>query len=186
MLAILASIVAAEPGYTFSESKGVVHVSRLTLFDDKRNFLNLSIDDFELSSEYVFHANNRLRQLVVELTNRPVHKEEAGCAGSSVIAAGDRVASFSFQNVPVREILDKFFTSSGFSIWLVTFPEIPSLTTNGFFTSTSVFSPKLPESALPGYDPVRKQTGIGWKQSPWTSRDEATTPGAHLSRDKPK
>jgi hypothetical protein len=176
---ILAAIVAVEPTYTFGESNGVIHLSRVTLTDDKRNFLNIQIDNFELSSEYVFHANNRLRRLVVALANHSTSKQELGCAGSSVVAAGDKVASFSVHSVAVRDILDRLITSSGFSIWLVTFPEIPSLTPNGFFASISVFSPNLSESELPawdlllpGYDPVRKQMGIGWKQGSWLNEND--------------
>ena len=51
---ILTSLVAIEPGYTFNAKNGVVHVSRVTIADDRRNFLNLQIDDFQLSDEYVF------------------------------------------------------------------------------------------------------------------------------------
>jgi hypothetical protein len=167
--------------YTFSESNGVIHLARVTLIDDKRNFLNVQIDNFELSSEYVFHANNRLLHLVVELANHSAVKQEMGCTGSSVVAAGDKVASFSLHHVTVRDILDKLITSSGFGIWLVTSPEIPLLTPNGLFASVSVFSPNLPESdlpawdlLLPGYDPVRKQMGIGWKQGSRLNVDEKT------------
>lgn len=174
VLQILTDMVAVDPRYTFSTSNGVLHVSRITIFDDSRNFLNLPIKDFELSSEYVFHANNRLRQLVVEITNPASPRNDVGCAGSFGVGAGDQLASFHLHNVVVRDILDGFVSSAGFNIWLVTFPETPALTVRGFFKSTSIFSPNLPDSELPawdlllpGYDPVRKEMGIGWKQVPW-------------------
>jgi hypothetical protein len=174
VLQILTDIVATEPGYAFSASNGVVHVSPTTIVDDRRNFLNIPIGEFELSSEYVFHANNRLRHLVLELANPTSPPNDLGCAGSYGVGAGDQLASFQLRNVVVRDILDHFVTSAGFNIWLVTFPEIPAVTAKGFFKSTSIFSPNLPDSELPawdlllpGYDPVRKQRGIGWKQGPW-------------------
>lgn len=174
VLQILADMVAAEPAYTLSASNGVMHVSRVTTFDDSRNFLNIPIADFELSSEYVFHANNRLRRMVLELANSASPQNELGCAGSFGVGSGDQLASFHLHNVVVRDILDRFVTSAGFNIWLVTFPEIPAPTVKGFFKSISIFSPNLPDSELPawdlllpGYDPVRRQMGVGWKQAPW-------------------
>ena len=178
VLKILSDLVAVEPGYKFTVSNGLVHVSKGSLFDDSRNFLNIPISDFELSSEYVFHANNRLRKLVVELAGATPPQKGAGCAGSFGIGAGDEVASFHLRNVVVRDILDKFVTSAGFSIWLATFPELPATTENGFFKSISIFSPNLPDSQLPawdlllpGYDPVRKQMGVGWKQGDREKQD---------------
>jgi hypothetical protein len=171
VLQVIKQLVALEPGYTLSTANGVVHVTRLTLVDERRNFLNIPIGDFELSSEYVFHANNRLRKLVVELANPPSPNNEPGCGGSFGVGAGDQVASFHVRNVVVRDILDRFVTSAGFNIWLVTFPELPTTTAKGFFKTISIFSPNLPNSELPawdlllpGYDPVRKQMGVGWKQ----------------------
>jgi hypothetical protein len=179
-LQILKEMVAVDPGYTFSTSNGVIHVSRITIFDDSRNFLNIPLNDFALSSEYVFHANNRLRQLVVQLANPVPSKNEMGCAGSFGVGAGDQLASFHLRNVVVRDVLDRFVTSAGFNIWLVTFPEIPTTTVKGFFKSTSIFSPNLPDSELPawdlllpGYDPVRKEMGIGWKPGPWRVKDNS-------------
>ena len=175
-LQILKDTVAVEPGYTISLGSGVIHISRITIFDDRRNFLNIPINDFELSSEYVFHANNRLRKLVVELANPAFPKNEAGCAGSFGVGSGDQKASFHLRNIVVRDILDKFVTSAGFNIWLVTFPELPAITEKDFFKSISIFSPGLPSSELPawdlllpGYDPVRRQMGVGWKQGLWRS-----------------
>ncbi|MGA8428933.1 MAG: hypothetical protein WB729_03855 [Candidatus Sulfotelmatobacter sp.] len=174
VLQILKDIAAVEPGYALSTANGVVHISRITISDDRRNFLNIPISNFELASEYVFHANNRLRKLVVELANPVSTKNEAGCAGSFGVGAGDQKASFQLRDVAVRDVLDRLLTSAGFNIWLVTFPELPATTTKGFFKSISIFSPNLPDSELPawdlllpGYDPVRKQMGIGWKQGPW-------------------
>jgi hypothetical protein len=180
VLQILTDIVAVEPGYALSTANGVAHVGRVTISDDRRNFLNIPISNFELSSEYIFHANNRLRKLVVELSNPISTKNEAGCAGSFGVGAGDQKASFQLHDVVVRDVLDRFLTSAGFNIWLVTFPELPATTTKSFFKSISIFSPNLPDSELPawdlllpGYDPVRKQMGIGWKQGAWRTGNGA-------------
>jgi len=171
VLQILRGIVAVEPGYAFNTDNGVVHLGKTTITDDPRNLLNLRIKDFDLSSEYVFHANNRLRQLVVDLTNPSLPKHDAGCAGSYGVGAGDQKATFHLRDATVRNILDRFVTAAGFNIWLATFPEIPEADADDFFKSTSIFSPDLPRTnlpawdlLLPGYDPVRKQIGVGWKQ----------------------
>jgi hypothetical protein len=54
---------------------------------------------------------------------------------------------------------------------LVMFHELPPTREKDFFKSISIFSPDLPDSELPawdlllpGYGPVRKQMGVGWKQ----------------------
>lgn len=172
---ILQDLVAVEPPYSFGVANGVVHVSKDALFHDSRNFLNISIDNFQLSSEYVFHANNRLRRLVPELVgSRPVLEKQGGCAGSFGVGAGDQKATFHMQNVTVRDILDRFVTSAGFNIWMATFPEIKTTTPKGFFKNISILSPNLPDVELPawdllypGYDPARKQFGPGWKRGEW-------------------
>lgn len=69
-LQVLQDLVALEPSYVFSAANGVVHVSRSTVYDDRRNFLNLHIDTFDASQEYVFHASNRLHHLVFKLTTQ--------------------------------------------------------------------------------------------------------------------
>lgn len=175
---VLQDLVAIEPPYAVSVANGVVHISRDALFHDSRNFLNIPIDDFQLSSEYVFHANNRLRQLVPQLANPELaaKDEGGGFAGSFGVGAGDQTATFHLQNVTVRDILDRFVTSAGFNIWMATFPEIKSTTPKGFFKSISIFSPDLPDADLPawdllypGYDPVRKGFGLGWKRGDWPS-----------------
>lgn|SRR5581483_8808402 len=172
---ILEDVVSVEPPYSFSVANGVVHVSKDALFHDKRNFLNITIGDFQLSSEYIGHANNRLRRLVVDLANmETAPNKSGGCAGSFGVGAGDRKATFHLENLTVRDILDRFVTSAGFSIWMATFPELKPGTHNGYFKAISIFSPQLPDADLPawdllspGYDPVRKQFGLGWKRGEW-------------------
>ena len=181
-LQILQELIAAEPPYTLTFANGVVHVSQGAAFHDSRNFLNIPIDDFQLSSEYVFHANNRLRRLVIQLANSAAaDNAKTGCAGSWTVGAGDQKASFHLHDVSVRDILDRFVTSAGFNIWLATFPETKATTAKGFFKAVSIYSPDLWDSELPawdlllpGYDPVRKQNGLGWKRCEWpTLRHQA-------------
>jgi hypothetical protein len=176
ILQIIEELVSTEPLYTFTTANDVVHVSNRATFEDARNFLNLRIPEFQVSSEYVGHASNRLHKIVVELTINPRKAEGGthGCAGSYGVGAGDYLASFHLQDATIRDILDKFLTSGGFNIWLVRFTEANTSTTGGFFTTKSVFSLNLPESELPvwdllvpGYDPVRKQFGIDWPRGTW-------------------
>jgi hypothetical protein len=177
---ILQDLVAFEPPYSFSTGNGVVHVSKGAIFYDSRNFLNIRIGSFQASSEYVFDLSyRRLYQTVLEQTN-PVPKPEAlGYGGSNTIAAGDRKVSFYLQDATVRDVLDRFVTSAGFNIWLVTFPEVKTVAPKGFFKMTSIFSPNLPDNKLPiwdllrpGYDPVRKEDGLGWKRGHWAAFDK--------------
>jgi hypothetical protein len=173
-LRILQELIGRSPDYVLTRENGVVHVANKAIHDDARNFLNLRIREFELSSEYVLHANNRLQKIVLQLVNHlPDAEAQYGCAGSFGVSAGDRMASFRMQDVTVRDILDRFLTSSGHGLWLVTFPDTEA-SALGFFRTTSVFSPDLPEDRLPtwdflppGYDPVRKGFGIGWPRVEW-------------------
>lgn len=174
---VIQDLVALEPLYVFSIANGVVHVRRSTVYDDRRNFLNLHIDSFDVSQEYVFHASNRLNHLVFKLTNQSQAAEDdprAGCAGSFAVGAGDHTASFQLTDVTVRDILDKLVVSAGYNMWLVTFPELKSTTPNGFFKTLSLDGSNLPDDSgpmwyllVPGHDPVRKGFGIGWPRGEW-------------------
>jgi hypothetical protein len=174
VLEILQDIVATDPAYTLGTANGVVHVAHRAVSDEARNFLSQRVGDFEASSEYVFHASNRLHGIVVGMTAYAgTQPQGRGCAGSFGIGAGDHLASFHLQNATVREILDAFLASSGFNIWLVTFPEV-NTSAHGFFRTTSVFSPNLHDAELPtwdlllpGYDPVRGGFGVGWQRGDW-------------------
>jgi hypothetical protein len=170
---ILRDLVALEPPYGFTIGNGVIHVGKDTIFYDSRNFLNIRIGRFQASSEYIFDLSyRRLYPAVLEQANPSPKNEALGCAGSNTIAAGDRKISFYLQDATVRDVLDRFVTSAGFNIWLVTFPETKSMTSKGFFRTISIFSPNLPETKLPiwdllrpGYDPVRREEGLGWRRA---------------------
>jgi hypothetical protein len=174
-LKIIEDLMSTEPLYQFTAANGIIHVSNKAIVGDPRNFLNLRIPDFQVSSEYVGHARNRLYKIVEELMTKPKGEQESyACGGSYSPGWGDRLTSFHLHNVNVRDILDRFVTSAGYNIWLVTFPDTSGSTIRGFFVTKSVFSPNLPESELPvwdllvpGYDPVRKQFGIDWPRGTW-------------------
>jgi len=171
---ILQDLVSRSPNYVLTQENGVVHVASKAVRDDVRNFLNLTIPEFDLSSEYVLHANNRLQKIVIQMVNHLPEAEAAyGCAGSFGVSAGDRVASFRMQKVMVKDILDRFLTSSGLGIWLTTFPDADA-SGSVMFRTTSVFSPDLPKDRLPtwdfllpAYDPVRGGFGVGWPRVEW-------------------
>lgn len=174
-LQVIEDLLAIEPAYALSIANGVVHVSRKTLIDDKRNFLNLHVEAFDVSEEYVFHASNRLHQIVFRLANQLTEEDpRAGCAGSSAVGAGDHLATFHLHEITVQDILDKFVVSAGFNVWLVTFPETKTVTPSGFFRTLSMDGSSLPEDLIPmwylltpGHDPVGKGLGIGWPRGEW-------------------
>lgn len=173
-LQILQDLVGTSADYVLTQENGVVHVASKSVREDPRNFLNLKIPQFDLSSEYVLHASNRLQNIVVQMANHlPEGERVYGCAGSFGVSAGDRVASFGIRNGTVRDILDRFLTSSGMGIWLVDFPDT-NAAASGLLRTVSVFNPDLPEDRLPtwdfllpGYDPVRGGFGIGWPRVEW-------------------
>jgi hypothetical protein len=176
-LQVIKDLVGLEPSYVFSAANGVVHVRRSTIYDDRRNFLNLHIDRFDVSHEYVFHASNRLYQLVFKQTNlspAAVEDPRAGCAGSFAVGAGDQITSFHVTGVTVRDVLDKLVVSAGYNMWLVTFAELKNTTPNGFFKTLALDGSDLPDDSgpmwyllVPGHDPVRKGFGIGWPRGTW-------------------
>jgi hypothetical protein len=174
-LQVLEDLLATEPSYALSVANGVVHVSRKTLIDDKRNFLNLHIEDFDAPEEYVFHASNRLHQIVYRLANQLTEEDpRTGCGGSFAVGSGDHLATLHLHDSTVRDILDKFVVSAGFNIWLVTFPETKTITPRGFFRTLSMDGSSLSEDLVPmwylltpGHDPVGKGFGVGWPRSEW-------------------
>jgi hypothetical protein len=135
----------------------------------------LRVGDFQVSSEYVVHASNRLNSVVANLaTTPPAEGKSYGCAGSFGVGAGDHVTSFNLQNATVRDILDRLVESAGFNIWLVTFPEAQKPAQGAMLKTTSIFNPgSAPSDAprwdllLPGYDRERKAFGLGWQRGDW-------------------
>jgi hypothetical protein len=176
---VLQDVVAAEPPYTMTTSNGVVHVGKAATSNDTRNFLNLTVGDFQASDEYVFDLSyRRLHKQVLEQANPAPGPASAGRAGSNTVGAGDRAVSFVVHNATVSDIHDRFVTSAGFNIWLVTYPEAKTVTGRGFFKTISIFSAELPDNLLPtwdllrpGYDPVRKQNVFYWKRGRWAQFD---------------
>ena len=159
---ILRALVDSQPGYELEVKNGIVHIFPRKSVADKNNFLNIQIDKFSVRNEYVAFASHRL-WAQVHRTVVPPLTPGGGEAGSIASGAGDRQISFELENVTVRDILDKLALAAGLKVWVVTYPENPSLTRAGFRSAISVFNENYPIDAQPiwdlllwGFDPMTK------------------------------
>ena len=177
---ILQSLVKSQPGYELQITNGVVHVFPRSARADRRSFLNLPIDKFQVENDYVQFASRRLQQRLRGVVTPPLAvKPGMGEAGSLATGMGDRRVTFKLGNVTVRDVLDKLSLAADFKIWVVTYPEKTALTATGFYRPLSLFTNAVSDDYQPvwhllrwGYDPVLKDFRPDWKSRTATSSKE--------------
>ena len=166
---ILQSIVRTRPGYELKVDGCIVHVFYPNAESDKRNFLNIPVQNFQSEDQYVAFSNQRLRDIVRKTVFPPV--PHAGGSLPSVreivVSGGEHKATFTMQNGTVRDVLDKMIFATDGRIWIVTFDEKAGLTPSGFRrTIASLWnaSANLPDEYQPRWDLIYMRStvpGIG-------------------------
>ena len=159
---VIESLVRGQPGYSFEVRNGVVHVFPKGALRDRHNFLNIRIEQFEVQNEHIAVASRlRLYPLVHHVVSPPVGatspESEGGTGYHISTGSGDERVSFKSRNITVRGILDRFSLAAGLKIWIVTYPEKPTLTVAGFRRTGSLYR----DAPLPDeYQPL-------WEFLPW-------------------
>lgn len=168
---IIKSLVEGQVGYDFTAKNGAVHIFPKDSRTDKRNFLNLRMEKFEVDNEFVGIASRRLRDRVRRIVSPPPPpRPGAGYAGSMATGWGDRRVSFKLKKVTVRDVLDKLILSADLKVWIVTYTEKPGLTQGGFRNVLAVDGTAIAEQEQPvwglylwGYDPITMSFRRDWR-----------------------
>lgn len=154
---VMKTLVGSQPGYDFEVKNGVVRVFPHGDLEDKKSFLNIKIDEFEVKNEVAGWTNHRLHVLVKRIVSPPPPSPPgAGEAWSFGSNADDRPVSFTLKNVTVRDVLDRLTLSSASKIWIVMYSEDSRLTKTGFHRTASLFSnTPIPEDNQPVWAVLR-------------------------------
>jgi hypothetical protein len=155
---ILTSIVDSQPGYGLDMDDGIVHVYLKKMSLEKKDFLNLKVDRFELSHEVVETGNRKLHE-VVKSKITPVQAQSqrpAGMGYSQATNIGDPEFNLSVEDASVRQIIDKLALSSDRKIWIVTYTEDGVDPGTGYRRTTTLWNnSKIPDSEQPIWDMFR-------------------------------
>lgn len=154
---IIGSIVKGRAGYDLTVKDGVVHVFYDGATADKRNFLNIKIEDFRSKDEYVAASKQRLHEIVRRIVfppPPPVPGRQYTEIRQVVVSGGEHKTTFEVLNGTVREVLDKMALATDGKIWVVTFDEKAGLTPTGFRrTISSLWNAySLPDRYQPAWD----------------------------------
>ncbi len=128
---IIEAIATTQPGYKVQIGNGVAHVFPSGLIPDAQNFLNKKIDTFETRNAMVEVASFKLHMLVTPIK---------GNHQISIAGPGDSQVSLELKNCAVEDVLDALAVASNRKIWIVAFPDNPTLTANGLRRTRSVFT----------------------------------------------
>ena len=167
----IGALVDSEPGFEMKVEAGIVRVGPKGAERDKHDFLNMRVQRFQLTREYVMVGSRRLWGQIHWSLN-PAEVPPVAEAGSIGIGNGDQKVSFQITNGTVRDVLDKLATSAGLNVWIVTYPEDPTYTAGGYRRTVSVFRDSIPDEEQPqwdlllwGFDPVSKKVRREWLDS---------------------
>jgi len=160
---IVEYLVKNQSGYDFSLEKGViVHVFPRGLVQDRKNFLNLRVEKFEVRNDFVRFADRRLRELASRVVSPRGRTPGAGEGGSMATGMGDRRVTFELHNATYRDVLDALSLAGDFNLWMVTFSADGSVTPTGFRRTVSPRAGTIvPDSEQPFWELLM------WGQKPY-------------------
>ncbi len=126
---IIQDVAKTQPNYQVRAANGVVHV--FPPIPDRENFLKLKIDSFKTSNAAVELASFKLHTLVAPMK---------GSRQVSVAGPGDSLVNVDLKNCTVQDVLDALAVASNRKVWVVTFPEEPTMTPDGLRRTKSLFT----------------------------------------------
>jgi hypothetical protein len=137
---IIEALLKSHAGYEMGIENGVVHVFPAGWRTDRRNFLNLPVDRFDLKDQTVAFGRFKLRKQVAQMMRppSPLHSG-SGEAASIASGQGDRPVTLTIEATNVRQILDQLALAADFKIWVVTYPQNERLSSTGFRSSVSLY-----------------------------------------------
>jgi hypothetical protein len=154
---ILTAIVRSQPGYTMDVKGGIVHVFSRTATSRRLDFLDMTVDRFEMRNQIVEIGSRRLRDLVRYRMSagESSHERRGGIVASQAANIGDPQFSFTLQNASVRQILDKLSLESDRKIWIVTYSGDNIAGTSYLRTMTLWNNSNVPDAEQPVWDMFR-------------------------------
>jgi len=131
----LTGLVKQIPGYRWRFEGGVAHVFEQTIVGDKRNLLNLMLnEDFSHPSSTV-ETSSLLMQAAQEVAiSRPLGR---GRGGSFPQGVEELQITLKTRHARLRQFLNELVRVSRARMWVVTFSETSGLTEGGFFEVAS-------------------------------------------------
>ncbi len=152
--AILSSVTRAYPGYAFRIERGVVHVFRRDLVNEKQNFLNLKVpESFEARDESGGFANQQLLYVVQNMVTPRSLPPGAGVGGDYATGMEEKPLTLQLGGVTVREALEILVEASEHKVWVVTFSDGSTLTSTGFLRTETLWHPTpFPDRDQPMWD----------------------------------
>jgi hypothetical protein len=156
---MLEVLVSGQGGYRLAVSDdGVVHVFPISAHSNAQDFLNLTIERFELHNEVLEVASHRLRDLIRAKLSGPSSQSQtpAGMGFSQGAQVGDPEFSLELRQVPVREVLDRLALASDRKIWVVTFASGKGVTSTGDRRTITLWNnSNIPDTEQPLWDTLR-------------------------------
>lgn len=174
---VLRELLADFPGYKVRHNNQSLCISPIDEEGDAASFLNLRIDHFEASEEFLDLARARLRREIsskLKPVLRSASPKRGGIGSSLAVGLGDRKVSVRASDVPVVEILRMLAVSAGETSFIVTYPEDDSYTDLGYRRTINFLGRKSP--------PDDQQPSILFL--PWTSIPALipeATPGSEVT-----
>lgn len=164
VIEILTALVQGERGYRLRVDNGSVHVFQKDLVDQRSNFLNIRIKNFDAPHTTAGAAGQRLWILLnARLYRPPPMPGPHGGIGFSLAEPTDEPTfSLHLRDTTVRRILDSLALSSKQKIWLVAFAPGSSLMPSGFRRTVSPTKPGVAsDEGQPGWESLR------WGEKPY-------------------
>ncbi|HEV2037140.1 MAG TPA: hypothetical protein VGQ96_00925, partial [Candidatus Eremiobacteraceae bacterium] len=135
---------------------GMVHVFMRDFRNDRHNFLNIKLANFEARNESTAVVAQKLSMSARYFLSPPPPGPEVAVL-SVAIGAGEGLVTFK-AGLTVREIMARLALSSDFKIWIITFSDPPSITPTGF---RQVAGAAAPDYAQPWWEQLR------WGEKPY-------------------
>jgi hypothetical protein len=155
---ILTSIVDSQPGYRLDVDNGLVHVYLNKMSPEKKDFLNLKVDRFELRHEVLETGSRKLHEVIKSKITpvQPQSQRPAGMGYSQAANIGDPEFNLSLQNASVRQIIDQLALASDRKIWIVTYTQDAIDPATGYRRTMTLWNnSKIPDSEQPIWDMFR-------------------------------
>jgi hypothetical protein len=150
---ILEQITNTQPGYEMRIENGVVHILLSKQIPVRQDFLNITIDKFDVNNERPEVVRRRLQNVVKLTVSPPRTGIRGGTAGSIFGNADDPSMTVHLLNVSTGKVLDRMILESAWKIWIVTFSDDTALTRTGYRRTISLWNNyPIPDDEQPVWD----------------------------------
>lgn len=159
---ILTAVVREYPDYELDLRDGIVRVFPKGKSSPESDFLNLSLERFEVRNQVVELASKQLRELVrSRMGNGLRGRSGGGMALSQSTTIGDPEFSLALVNPSVDQVLDKLALASDRKIWVVTYLDNARLPGSAYRRTITLWNTsKVPDSEQPVWDMFRWSDAI--------------------------